>query len=106
MIIAVTNMNALQEKQKEVLQTLISMTEPPGREQGCLRYGIFHDIEENTVFILISEWETRQQLDRYMRSDRYSVLLGTKSLLCNPIQTQIFTVSDSEGIETGDPMKN
>jgi quinol monooxygenase YgiN len=106
MIIAMTNMHALQEKQKEVLQTLISMTEPPGKEQGCLSYGIFHDIEEKSVFILISEWETRQQLDRYMRSDRFSVLLGTKSLLCHPIKTQIFTVSGFDGIETVDSMRN
>jgi hypothetical protein len=26
-------------------------------------------------------------------------LLGTKSLLCEPLKFQIFTVSDSEGIE-------
>ncbi len=100
MIIAMTNMNVLQEKQKEILQTLISMTEPPGREHGCLSYGIFHDIEDRNVFILISQWETRRHLDQFMRSDRFSILMGTKSLLCDPLKLHIFTVSDSEEIET------
>ncbi len=30
---------------KEVFQTLLSMIEQPGKEKGCLSYGIFCDIE-------------------------------------------------------------
>jgi quinol monooxygenase YgiN len=102
MIIAITIMSVLPEKQKEVLQTLLSMVDPPGKEKGCLSYGIFCDIEEKNVFNLISEWETRRHLDLHMKSDRFSVLLGTKSLLCEPMKIQILTVSDSEGIEAVD----
>jgi len=99
MIIVITSMNVLPEKQKEVLQTLLSMVEPPGKEKGCLSYGIFSDIEDRNVFSLISEWETRQHLDHHLKSDRFSVLLGIKSLLCEPPKIQIVTVSESEGIE-------
>ncbi|MBI5593443.1 MAG: antibiotic biosynthesis monooxygenase [Deltaproteobacteria bacterium] len=99
MIIVITSMNVLPEKQKEVLQTLLSMLEPPEKEKGCLSYGIFSDIEDKNVFNMISEWETRQHLDRHMKSNRFGVLLGTKSLLCEPLKIQIVTVSDPEGIE-------
>jgi len=99
MIVLVTIMNVLPEKQKEVLQTLLSMIEPPGKESGCLSYGIFCDIEDKNVFNLISEWETRKHLDYHMRSERFSILLGTKSLLSEPLKIQILTVSDSAGIE-------
>jgi len=92
-------MNVLPEKQKEVMQTLLSMIEPQGKESEYLNYGIFRDIENKNIFNLISEWETRQDLDHHIRSDIFSVLLGTKSLLCEPLKFQIFTVSDSEGIE-------
>jgi quinol monooxygenase YgiN len=92
-------MNVLPEKQKEVLQTLLSMIEAPGKDSEYLSYGIFCDIEDKNVFNLISEWETRQHLDHHIRSDRFSVLLGTKSLLCEPLEIKIFKVSDSEGIE-------
>jgi quinol monooxygenase YgiN len=99
MNVMITIMNVLPEKQKEVLQTLLSLIQSPENEKGCLNYGIFRDIEDKNVFNLISEWETRQNLDHYMRSARFSVLLGTKSLLSEPIKIQIYTVSDSEGIE-------
>ena len=74
MNLLVTNMNVLPEKQKEVLQTLLSMVEPPGKESGCLSYGISCDIEDKNVFNQISAWETRQNLDHYMKSDRFGVV--------------------------------
>jgi quinol monooxygenase YgiN len=99
MIVVRIIMTVLPEKQKEVMLTLLSMIESPEKESGYLSYGIFCDIEDKNVFNLISEWETRPQLDHHIRSDIFSVLLGIKSLLCEPLKIQIFTVSDSEGIE-------
>jgi quinol monooxygenase YgiN len=99
MIVVRIIMNALPEKQKEVMQTLLSLIEAPGKESENLSYGIFCDIEDKNVFNLISEWETRQHLDDHIKSYRFSVLLGTKSLLCEPLEIKIFKVSDSEGIE-------
>jgi len=92
-------MKVLPEKQKEVLQTLLSLIEPQGKESGCLSFGIFCDIGNRDVFNLISEWESRGHLDHHIMSDRFGVLLGTKSLLCEPLKIQIVTASDAEGIE-------
>ena len=100
-----TVINALPEKQKEVFQTLLSLISPPGKEKGCLSYDIFYDIEDKNIFNLISEWETRQDMNHHMRSDMFSVLLGTKSLLCEPMKIQIFTISDAEGIEVVDSVR-
>ena len=106
MIIVRIIMNVLPEKQKEVMQTLLSIIEPPGKESGYLSYGIFCDIEDKNVFNLISEWETREDLDHHIRSDLFSVLLGTKSLLCEPPQIEIHTVSRSEGMEAIDVIRS
>lgn len=99
MIIIRTIMTVLPEKQKEVLQTLLSLTDPPEMEKGCLSYDIFSDIEDANIFNLFSEWETRQHLDQYMKSDKFGVLLGTKCLLSEPLKIQIATVSEFEGME-------
>ena len=82
MIVVRIIMKVRPEKHKEVMQTLLSMIEPLGKESGYLSYGIFCDIEDKNVFNLISEWETREDLDNHIKSYRFSVLLGTKSLLC------------------------
>jgi len=98
-------MHVLLEKQKEIMQTLISMIEPAGREKGCLNYQIFRDIENQNVFSLLGEWDTREDLDHHIKSDRFSVLLGTRSLLYEPPSIHIHTVSDSEGMEMVDALR-
>jgi len=99
-IIVRITMNALMEKRTEVMQTLLSMIEPTENERGCLSCHVFRDIEDKNDFDLIIEWETRVDLDHYIRSDRFSVLLGAKSLLLEPPQIGIHTVSRSEGMES------
>jgi quinol monooxygenase YgiN len=105
MIVVRIIMNVLPEKQKEVMQTLLSMIESPGKDSGYLSYDIFCDIEDKNVFNLISEWETRKDLDHHIKSYRFSVLLGTKSLLCEPPKIVIHTVSHSEGMEAIDAVR-
>jgi quinol monooxygenase YgiN len=98
-IIVRITINALMEKRTEMMQTLLSIIEPAGNEKGCLSYDVFSDINGKTVFNLIEEWETREDLDRHIRSERFSVLLGTRSLLAKPLKIKIHTVSHSEGAE-------
>jgi len=98
-IIVRISMKALMEKRTEMMQTLLSMIEPVGKEKGCLSYDVFCDMEDKHAFSLIEEWETREDLDRHIRSERFSVLLGTKSLLAKPSEINIHTVSHSEGME-------
>jgi quinol monooxygenase YgiN len=99
-------MNALPEKQKEVMQTLLSMVESTGKERGCLSHQVFRDIEDENVFSLIDEWETREDLDQHIRSAKFGVMLGTRSLLCEPPNIQIHTVSDSEGMTAVNAARN
>jgi quinol monooxygenase YgiN len=99
MIIVRIIMTARPEKRMEVMQTLLSLIEPTLQEKGCLSYQVFQDVDDENVFNLIKEWETREDLDRHMRSHRFGVLLGTKILLTEQQNIQIHTISHSEGME-------
>jgi len=99
MIVVRISLNVLPEKQLEVMQTLLSMIEPVGKETGCLNYAVFADIEDKCLFSLLAEWETREDVDRHIGSQRFGVLLGSRTLLCEPPQIRIHTVSLSEGME-------
>jgi quinol monooxygenase YgiN len=63
MIIAKIIMNALPKKRKEVLKTLLSMIAPIRQKRGCRSYQVFQDIEDENVFSLVQEWETREDLE-------------------------------------------
>lgn len=99
MIIVKLTLNARKEKQDEIQQTLLAMIESMGEEKGCRNYHVFRSIKNKTIFNSYGEWDTREALYLYLKSDKFGVMLGTKSLLTKPMQIKILTVSLTEGIE-------
>jgi quinol monooxygenase YgiN len=47
----------------------------------------------------LEQWETREDLDQHITTHRFGALLGIKALLSEPLEIQIHTVSQSEGME-------
>lgn len=89
MIVVKITMDVLAEKQLELSQTLFSLIEPMGKETGCKSCSVFCDILDKTRFCMVEEWETRKNLNHHIKSHRFGVLLGTRSLLQEPINIWI-----------------
>ena len=106
MIVIRITMNVIPGKQLEMMQTLISMIELTAKEAGCISYAVFCDIEDENRFCLLEEWKTRTDLDHHIASHRFGVLLGTKALLRESLKIQIYTVSDSEGMDAIRKVRN
>jgi quinol monooxygenase YgiN len=106
MIVFRITMNVFPEKQLEIMQTLLPMIESTGKKAGCISFGAFCDIEDKNRFSLLGEWETREALNQHIASHQFSVLLGTKALLCEPLDIQLFTVSRSEGMNAVHSIRN
>jgi quinol monooxygenase YgiN len=62
MIVVRITMNVLPEKQKELVQTLLSMVESMEKEAGCLSYALFCNMEDKNLLNLLEEWQTRKDL--------------------------------------------
>ena len=99
MIVVRITMQVLPEKQKELVQTILSMIVSMEKAVGCLSYSLFCNMEDKNLLNLLEEWQTREDLDHYLRSDMFGVLLGTKSSLTEPHGIQIHTIHQSEGME-------
>ena len=99
MIVVKIAMNVLPEKQKELVQTLLSMIGPMEKEAGCLSYALSCDIEDKNLLNLLEEWQTRKDLNHHFRSELFGVLLGTRSLLTEPHGIHIYTIRQLEEME-------
>jgi len=99
MVIIIVKMKALPEKCRELKQTLQALTEPTREEKGCLSHDVFQDIENDNGLCLIEIWENREDLDERLRSDKFTVLMGTRSLLSRPPEITMNEVSHSSGWE-------
>ena len=98
MIIVRISIQVLAEKQREVMQTLLSLKVPMEREAGCLSYALLSDLTDKNTLYILEEWQTRQKLDNHLKSDLFGVLLGLKSLLRQPHGIRIYTVEKAEGM--------
>ena len=92
-------MNVLPEKRKELLQTVHPLIGLIREEKGCISCRLFKDDEDENSFALVEEWETQEDLDNHLRSDRFGVLLGAKSLLSKPFEFKLNGVSYTSGME-------
>lgn len=99
-------LNVLPEKRLEFTQTLLSMIEPIGKETGCLACSFFCDIEDRNCYNLLGEWETREDLNKHIKSSLFGVLLGSKALLCKPMKIHFYTVIVTEGLEAVNSLRN
>ena len=101
MILAIIEMNARPAKRKELLQTLHALIQELRKEKGCIKCSACQDIETENFFRIIEEWETKQHLDNHLRSELFTVLLGTKNLMSEPLAIKFNAVSSTTGIEAG-----
>jgi len=53
-------------------------------EKGCRRCDFFQNIEDKNELSLFEEWDTRENLDSHLKSERFSVLRGAINLLQEP----------------------
>ena len=99
MVIVIIKFNARPEKCLELKQSLLALIESTRKERGCFSQNIFQDIENDNSFSLIQMWQTRDDLDDYLRSDLFTVLIGTRYLLSRPSEFDVHEVTHSSGWE-------
>lgn len=90
-------LQAMTEKRREVQQTLTSLASMILSEPGCLESGLYQQVGDETIFLLISAWQSREELDDHLQSSRFSVLLGARCLLSRPPEMAIHTLEASTG---------
>ncbi|WP_052813354.1 putative quinol monooxygenase [Desulfonatronum thioautotrophicum] len=96
-------LQAMAEKRKEVEQTLTSLASLIQSEPGCLASNLYQRVGDETVFLLISAWQTREALDDHLQSSRLSVLVGARCLLSQSPEMAIHTVAPSTGLKALNP---
>jgi quinol monooxygenase YgiN len=99
MILIFIKMNVRPEKRKELRQTIRSIVQEVRKENGCVDSTFYQNSENENDFFLFEEWENRQVLDDHLRSARFTVLMGARSLLSRPPEIMIHSVSHSSGLE-------
>lgn len=81
MILKTTKIVVRPEKRVELAQTIGRLLGPIKDVKGCRKISFYLDAVDQNSSLLLSEWETESDLDRYMRSNDFAILRGAIMVL-------------------------
>jgi quinol monooxygenase YgiN len=99
MIVVTTRVVAKPKARKKLLGILRGIIEPTRVLNGCRGYRAYRDLENKNAFLVIEEWESTEDFERYIRSEDYRIFLTAIDLLCDAPEIKIRTFDRPEGIE-------
>ena len=80
-IVMATRINVRPEKRIELAQTIGRLLEPAKNVKGCRTNRFYLDAADENASLLLSEWETESDLDRYLHSNEFAILRGALMVL-------------------------
>ena len=93
MILVIMRMKVLAEKRKELSQTIASLIGLLRTERGCQRCDFCQSMEDENELCLLEEWDTRENLNSHLKSERFRVLRGAMNLLQEPYEMMFHAVA-------------
>ena len=70
------------EKREEFLQAMRSLNGDREKQEGLKKSELHQEIDDQTGFSLIYEWETKEDCKQYLGGEKFRALLGALELLC------------------------
>ncbi len=95
MIISTIRMKGRAGKRKEIQQTINGILDQMKRDTGCLDASNYQDVNDENIFYLVEEWRTKKDMDRYLHSNLFAVLLGIETILADKPEIKILVESSS-----------
>jgi quinol monooxygenase YgiN len=87
------------EKHDDVLRTLRSIIGPTRAQLRCTSCQLYQDVEDANLLSFIQEWDSKEALDEYIRSDSYRKILAVMELASEPPEIKFITAVETEGLE-------
>jgi len=82
-----------------LLRTLGSVLEPTRVAPGCRSVRLFSDLDRRRSLVLVEEWESREQFERYLDSTKLNTLVGAIELSGEAPVVRVDTVEREEGVD-------
>ncbi len=99
MILATVRMTIPSQRRGQVSKTLKSMVRETMIKPGCLSSQLYHDENEEAVFVCEQVWKSLDDLNLYLRSEDYRRMLLVMELAGEPPEIKFQTISEAAGLE-------
>lgn len=86
-------------KRSEVLDVLCALKGPTEVSKGCRVCRVLQDTENDDVIMYLVQWDTKQDLEEHLRSERFRRLLPYIEMSLEPPEVEISDFDSLGGIE-------
>ncbi len=98
MITACITIRGRSEKRMEILQTIKEIKDQLDKKTRCMQIKTYQDIDDENTFFLVEDWPSEHDLDEYLSSRLFKVLLGLNSILEEPLEVKVFAFLRKPGL--------
>ena len=99
MILSFAKINPLPGKQQVVVDILRSVIGPTRIKSGCMDCAVYTNQGEGQTILYLEQWQSREPLDRHIRSELYFRVLSAMELANEPPEIYFHEVSETRGLE-------
>lgn len=61
-----------QDKINEAIELYRELVEKTRKEQGCIKYELYHDTQNPTILTMVEEWENRDFLEKHFKTEHFT----------------------------------
>lgn len=97
------------EKYGEFVQTVRLLEREMTEQTGFRKANLYQGVNDQYVFGLIIEWETQDDLERYLGAENFRILLGALKVLCQTAEINCAHIGEQFSdiaCSTYEPFKN
>jgi quinol monooxygenase YgiN len=88
-----------ENKLDEVVECLQSLLGGFRKEEGCLDFKLYRDVESVNTFIVVGEWKTNEAMRKHFKGNDFSVLTGAAKVLGEEFEINIVENFNKGGFE-------
>ena len=106
MIITTMRIKVPGERRKDFLDSAELIIGPTKVQPGCISCGFYQDLNDPDAILFVEEWESRESLDKHIKSDSYRVILSLMELSTENPEFKLNTISETEGLEPVEALRS
>ena len=99
MINALLRIPVSEENRASITRLFRSLIEPIQSETGCISCRLYREPKNPDVLTWVEEWRTREDLDRHLRSQRFTKILAALDMADAEPEVRFDTVAETAGMQ-------
>ena len=106
MITATIKLHGRPEKRREILLTIKGLVNKLSKGTNCDQVKLYQEIDDENTFFLVEDWPSNRDLNEYLSSQLFKVLLGVHPILEDPMEIKLFTEVEKSDLKNDSFVKD